>query len=56
MKNKQYFQLVTAGNVAELTIYGDITSFPWLESDVSARNLSAQLADFDKGSLYNRHS
>lgn len=44
MKNKQYFQLVTAGNIAELTIYGDITSFPWLENDVSAHNLSAQLA------------
>lgn len=44
MKNKQYFQLVTAGNSAELTIYGDITSWPWLESDVSAHNLSAQLA------------
>ena len=45
MKNKQYFQLVTAGNSAELTIYGDITSWPWLESDVSAHNLSAQLAE-----------
>lgn len=44
-KNKQYFQLVTAGNTAELTIYGDITSWPWLESDVSAYNLSAQLAE-----------
>lgn len=44
-KNKQYYQLVTAGNTAELTIYGDITSFPWLESDVSAHNLSARLAE-----------
>lgn len=44
-KNKQYFQLVTAGNTAELTIYGEITSWPWLESDVSAHNLSAQLAE-----------
>lgn len=44
-KNKKYFQLVTAGNTAELTIYGDITSFPWLDSDVSALNLSAQLAE-----------
>ena len=44
-KNKQYYQLVTAGNTAELYIYGDITSFPWLESDVSAYNLSAQLAE-----------
>lgn len=45
LKNKAYFQLVTAGTSAELTIYGDITSFPLMESDVSARNLSAQLAE-----------
>ena len=44
-KNKRYFQLVTVGNVAELTIYGDITSFPWFDGDVSANNLSRQLAE-----------
>lgn len=44
-KNKQYFQLATSGNVANLNIYGDITSWPWLESDVSAYNLSRQLAE-----------
>lgn len=44
-KNKQYFQLATSGNVANLNIYGEITSWPWLESDVSAHNLSKQLAD-----------
>lgn len=44
MRNKQYFQLVQNGNIAELSIYGDITSFPWKESDVTAFNLSAQLA------------
>ena len=43
-RNKQYFQLVTVGNSADLTIYGTITSWPWLESEVSAHNLSAQLA------------
>ena len=53
MKNKQYFQLVTAGNVAELNIYGDITSWPWLESDVSAHNLSAQLAGLQNVSQIN---
>lgn len=45
MRNKKYFQLATAGNVANLNIYGDITSCPWEESDVSAYNLSKQLAD-----------
>lgn len=44
-KNKRYFQLSTSGNVANLNIYGEITSFPWMESDVSAFNLSKQLAD-----------
>ena len=53
MKNKQYFQLVTAGNVAELTIYGEITSYPWLESDVSAQNLSMQLAALQNVSQIN---
>lgn len=44
-RNKQYFQLVKSGNVAELNIFGDITSYPWAESDVSAYNLSKQLAE-----------
>lgn len=44
-KNKQFFQLVTSGSVAELHIYGDVTSWPWLDSDVSAHNLSMQLAE-----------
>lgn len=52
-KNKRYFQLVTVGNVAELTIYGDITSFPWLEGDVSAHNLSVQLAALQNVSQIN---
>jgi len=53
MKNKQFFQLVTAGNVAELSIYGDITSFPWAEGSVSARNLSMQLAELKNVSEIN---
>lgn len=53
MKNKQYFQLVTTGNIADLTIYGDITSWPWLDSDVSAHNLSAQLAEMQGVSQIN---
>lgn len=53
--SKRYFQLETTENVANLTIYGDITSFPWMESDVSAFNLSKQLADLqgvDKINVY----
>ena len=43
MKNRKYFSLEKAKKTATLNIYGDITSWPWLESDVSASNLSKQL-------------
>lgn len=52
---KQYFQLATTGRSANLTIYGDITSYPWKQGDVSAANLSAQLAaleDVDTINVY----
>ncbi len=41
--NKKYYSLVTSEDVATINIYGDITSWPWLDSDVSAYNLSKQL-------------
>lgn len=41
--NKKYYNLETEGTKAALYIYGDITSWPWLESDVSSYNLSKQL-------------
>jgi len=41
--SKRYYSLVTVGETATLNIYGDITSWPWLEGDVSAYNLSKQL-------------
>lgn len=40
---KNYFSLVTVGETATLNIYGDITSFPLFDSDVSAYNLSRQI-------------
>lgn len=40
---RQYYSLVTVGETATLNIYGDITSFPWLESDVSSYNLSKKI-------------
>lgn len=43
--NRQYYQLTKANNTATITIYGDITSFPWFDSDVSASNLSRQLEE-----------
>lgn len=44
MGNK-YFNLETKDKKADLFIYGDITSWPWKESDVSSYNLSKQLEE-----------
>ncbi len=41
--NKKYYSLETNNNKAVLNIYGDITSCPWGESDVSAYNLTQEL-------------
>ena len=43
----RYYAMETSENSAEITIYGDITSWPWLESDVSSYNLSKQIKDLD---------
>lgn len=46
MKKTKYFMLTQPDeDHAELTIFGDITSWPWGESDVSAHNLSQQLKE-----------
>lgn len=44
---KRYYQMEVAGSEADIDIYGDITAWPWVDSDVSSANLSAQLADLD---------
>lgn len=44
MKRK-YFSLEKEKQTATINIYGDITSWPWLEGDVSAANLSKQLEE-----------
>lgn len=36
---KKFYQLTQNDNVAELYIYGDITSFKWLEEDVTAKSI-----------------
>lgn len=43
--NRQYYQLTKANNTATINIYGDITSFPWFDGDVSASSLSRQLEE-----------
>lgn len=40
---KKYYSLVQNSNQADLYIYGDITSSPYLESDVSSSNLIQEL-------------
>lgn len=49
MKKKLYYSFVIDDMTreADISIYGDITSYPWTESDISAYNLSKQLADAD---------
>lgn len=44
---RRYYQMETEGREAFIDIYGDITSWPLDECDVSAANLSAQLAELD---------
>lgn len=44
---RNYFQLDVSGKTADLDIYGDITSWPWMESDVSSYTLSRMLAELD---------
>lgn len=41
--NRKYFALEKNKQTANITIYGDITSYPWFEGDVSSANLSKQL-------------
>jgi ATP-dependent Clp protease protease subunit len=44
---KKYYSLVTADREASINIYGDITSWPWMESDVSSYTLSKELDGID---------
>lgn len=41
--SNRYYSFVKEGAAASIDIYGDITSWPWMESDVSSYNLSRQL-------------
>ena len=40
---KPYFDFQQSGEQADIYIFGDITSFPFVESDVSAYRLTRQL-------------
>lgn len=43
MAIKKYYSLAKNGNTADIYIYGDITSWPWVESDVSSYGLAKEL-------------
>lgn len=45
MKKKPFYSLIRTQEKATINIYGDITSWPWLDSDVSAANLSQKLEE-----------
>ena len=50
-KPKPYYQLTKTANQADIMIYGDITSWPWMESDVDSYSLAndiAGLTDIDE--------
>ena len=46
--SRKYFSLDKEGKTAVLNIYGNITSMPWEEGDVSCANLSKQLEALGK--------
>ena len=46
-QKKKYFSLATAGRTADIYIFGDITSWEWLESDVSSYTLARAIQDLD---------
>ena len=43
----KYYSLAQEGREATINVYGDITSWPWLESDVSAYNLPREIEELD---------
>ncbi len=45
--NKKYYMLEKKGKQANLSIYGDITSFPILKNDVSAFSLTKEIEKLD---------
>ncbi|MCD8152042.1 MAG: Clp protease ClpP [Clostridiales bacterium] len=47
MEKRKYYALETQDRKAQLVIFGDITSFPWFESDVSAYNLQKEIQSLD---------
>lgn len=45
--SRRYYSLAVNDRTADLNIYGDVTAYPWNESDVSSYDLSKQLEGLD---------
>lgn len=52
-ERRQYYNLVLHGAAADIFIYGDITSWPWLPSDVSSYRLASEIAGLDDVDIIN---
>lgn len=52
MSARRYYNLVQQENTADIYIYGDITSWPWLESDVSSYDLAAEIDGLDVDEMH----
>lgn len=48
---KTYYTMSASDTATDITIYGDITSFPWFEGDVSAYLLSKQIDGITTGEI-----
>ena len=51
MEAKKYYFLESKNNVADLYIFGDITSWPWSESDVSASGIVKELQSLEASEI-----
>lgn len=50
---KRFYNLVVDGGVADIDIYGDITSWEWMDSDMSSYTLAQRLAELEGVSQIN---
>ena len=54
MEAKKYYFLESKNNVADLYIFGDITSWPWSESDASASGIVKELQSLEVSEIWRR--
>lgn len=46
-RNKKYYQVVKNDRSADINIYGDITSYEWMDSDVSSYSIKKEIDELD---------